>query len=380
MENIKLLIYKKNRRCSLEEAKQTTKTNKKAGISYEDYDHNFEYFSEHPIDYSYIEISHSGRYNEINIFENLSDELVDQVVNHHIAKIRRELIEPNRQKLHDNSVKASEFLQEEKKIVSGLEKERRKLSAKIETIVQNKAKISIPWEIHKIVICVISGIAAIVLIAWATFNARNMAISSFPVFATNPSSAWGIGAIYIGIALFFEFGPNILNFDDFSRKIYHSIIIIITIIDIIIWSILFSKTAGLMGENGGIDVNALLEAPPELFGLSAEFIDFIFTTTQTSLEFLIPSLIFMYINYEFRMHSHTKSYISVEDNPAYIQISNEIDGVRKRIGEYSEVVSAPSHFERLVPEIEKEYKLNVISTLTKLHKEKQTSTIRNNRN
>ena len=358
----------------MEETTQPTNMTKKAGISYEGNDHSFEYFKEHPIDLNYIEGSHSGRYNELNIFENLSDELEEQVVNHHISKIRRELIEPNRQKFTDNSVKAAEFLQEEKKIVSGLEKQRRNMKPKIETMVHDKAKISIPWETYKIVICLISGIAAVILIAWATFNARNMAVSSFPVFATNPSSAWGIGAIYIGIALFFEFGPNILNFDEFSRKIYHSIIIVITTIDIIIWCALFAKSAGLMGEDGGIDVNALLETPPELFGFSAEFIDFVFTATQTSLEFLIPSIIFMYINYEFRMHSQTTSYVSVEDNKAYIQISNEIDKIRKRIGEYSEVVNASSHFERLVPEIEKEYKLNTISALTKLHKQKQTNT------
>ncbi|ETR69269.1 MAG: hypothetical protein OMM_04039 [Candidatus Magnetoglobus multicellularis str. Araruama] len=227
---------------------------------------------------------------------------------------------------------------------------------------------------YKIVLCTVALIIGTTMVIWATINARNMAISSFPMFAANPGMAWGIGLIYLGVALVLEVGPEFLKLDEQWRKIYHIVIVSITALDIIIWCILFSKTAGLMGEDGiTVDLNSLLEAPPELFGLDSSTVDFIFTAAQTSLEFLIPSILFMYVNYEYRQHIKSKPYVSIEDNPSYVSISSEIDKSRTNIGKYSESVNAISHFERLIPKLEKEYSSSAVSALSKLHLRKQQS-------
>ncbi|ETR68104.1 MAG: hypothetical protein OMM_04759 [Candidatus Magnetoglobus multicellularis str. Araruama] len=347
----------------------------KANLSYEGQNNSFEYFKDHPLDMEYIKTVHSGRYNERNIHESLSEELENKVVEHHLNRLNRELIEPIKQKLHDNSIKANELLEEEKKKITNLEKQRRKVTPKIETIIDDGAKEKIPWEMYKIVLCTVAIIIGVTVVVWATINARNMAISSFPMFAANPGMAWGIGLIYLGVALVLEVGPEFLKLDERLRKIYHIVIVSITALDVVIWCILFSKTAGLMGEGDGIsvDLNSLLEAPPELLGMDASTVDFIFTAAQTSLEFLIPSILFMYVNYEYRQHIKSKPYVSIEDNPSYVSISSEIDKSRTNIGNYSESVNAIGHFERLIPKLEKEYSLNAASALSKLHVQKQQS-------
>jgi hypothetical protein len=197
------------------------------------------------------------------------------------------------------------------------------------------------------------------MMGWAVVNTRNMAISSFPIFAANPDFAWGVGGVIALLALFLEMVPEFLDLRGGARKTYHYILGSFTFAAAIIWVGLFAKSAGFLGHGESISVNleSLLSAKESFLGLSPETTDLLLTSSQFCLEFLLPALGLAYVYQLVKAHGKNLSHSVFEENEEYRKLTESMEKIENEISELKKQIKAPDLFERQVEYIINEYVL-----------------------
>jgi hypothetical protein len=278
------------------------------------------------------------------------EEALRLVRDYHRSKILNEHIIPERAGLLEAKHEAVVKLPQKKDELKALKRQREKLAPKIERPEKAVLVEKIPWEFYKVIFCAIFALASISLMVWAVVNTRNMAISSFPVFAANPDIAWGIGGVIALLALSLEMTPEFFGLKDGGRKAYDGSLGVVTAVSAVTWVVLFSKQAGLIGHGAGISTSleSILAPEASFLGLSPQQQDLLLTIAQFCLEFLLPTLGLGYSYKLFKAHGRHLPPVSLEENPEYLNITREIAGLEEVVGDLKNQIMAPDRFEKKV--------------------------------
>jgi hypothetical protein len=275
------------------------------------------------------------------------------------ALVNERLIGPARKMLKEARQQALELLRDKKALRRALKQQLGLMSPKITRSSNVPPAEKEPWGRLEIVICIVFTLFSVGMIGWAVVNTRNMAVSSFPIFAANPEFAWGVGGVIALLALFLEMIPDFFGFKGMVKKIYHGAVGVVTAAAAMVWVALFAKSAGLLGHGGGIsaDLESILAPEGTFLGLLPEQQDLLLTSSQFALEFLLPALGLAYVYQLVRSHGQAPPQVIVEDNPDYQRLAAEIERVSVEISELKKQIKAPARFEKHVGDILKQYRL-----------------------
>ena len=290
---------------------------------------------------------------------------IAQVRDYHRSKILREHILPKKKKLLEGQNEALFRLPHKKAELKALRKQREKITPKIESLYTANLQEKMPWEIYKIVLCLVFGLASVSLMAWAVVNTRNMAISSFPVFAANPDFAWGVGGVIALLALFLEMVPEFFHLKGGCHKAYHIFLGAFTFVAAVIWVAIFAKSAGLLGHGEGIsiDLESLLAPGESFLGLAPDQQDLLLTSSQFCLEFLLPALGLAYVYQLIKAHGRSLPLSRFDENPEFQKLTAAMDAVESDIGELKKRIKAPARFEHQVEHAINQYMLQAEACL-----------------
>lgn len=294
-----------------------------------------------------------------------AEEGMNNVIELTKAQVQDKLIVPLIKQLKAVRQKAIELLRVKKAQRKALKKQLGIMSPKFMRTVKEEPEDKKPWGLLEIIICIVFTLFSIGMMAWAVVNTRNMAVSSFPIFAANPELAWGVGGVIALLALFLEMIPDFFGLKGVLKKFYHGSVGAITAVAAVAWVGLFAKSAGFLGHGAGmsVDLESMLAPEGTFLGLTPEQQDLLLTSSQFCLEFLLPALGLAYVYQIVKSHGQSPPPVRVEENPDYQHLVREIEQLSAEIGDLKNQIKCAARFEASVDDIIKQYVLKAKSLL-----------------